>query len=187
MDNRQSKTLAGLDTVARRAGWWRWVLPLARGLACAVIGLAHASVAPPAVESAAVDAPTTAVKPQATVESPARHARATRPHPAGNPLEQRIALLAKELDLDAAQQAKVKFLLESQRDQVSKIWGDAAVPAGFRVVATQAISDKTAGQIRALLNDAQRKKYLAEKPPRVEMDNASKPGVEAWMYPGSTK
>jgi hypothetical protein len=157
------------------------------GSAGLVLGIAQATADPPAIASAAVNAPTEAVKPQATVESPARHARAARAHPAGNPLEQRIALLAKELDLDATQQAKVKALLESQRDQVSKIWGDTAVPAGYRVIATQAISDKTAGQIRALLNDAQRKKYLAEKPPRVEMDNASKPGVEAWMYPGSTK
>lgn len=74
-------------------------------------------------------------------------------------LDRRIALLARELDLDAAQQLKVRALLEGQREQVVRIWEDESVPGGLRVARTQALTEQTENGIRALLTDAQRQKY----------------------------
>jgi phosphatidylethanolamine-binding protein (PEBP) family uncharacterized protein len=55
------------------------------------------------------------------------------------------------------------------------------VPAAYRVSATQGISDKTADEIRSLLNDEQRKKYNPPKPPREAMVDSTNTSVEAWM------
>jgi protein CpxP len=112
---------------------------------------------------------------------PAPKHPARRHHVAGQGLDDRIKALTKALDLDAKQQAELRKVLESQREQVRKVWDDATVPAGYRVTTTQAISDKTADQIRALLTEEQRKKY---KPPRVPHEAASGAGtrsVEDWM------
>jgi hypothetical protein len=85
--------------------------------------------------------------------------------PAMSPLDRRIDLLARELDLDAAQKLKVRALLEGQREQILQAWQDESVPGALRIARTQAISEQTEDGIRALLTDAQRQKYLK---PRTE-------------------
>jgi hypothetical protein len=108
-----------------------------------------------------------------------RHAT---PRPAaGSALDERVRLLAKELDLDAAQQAGVKRILEEQRAQVVRVWSDTSVPAAQRVNATQAISNRTADQIRALLNDEQKKKFSAPRQPRDPSEVTPGTSVEDWM------
>jgi hypothetical protein len=86
-----------------------------------------------------------------------------------SPLERRIALLARELDLDGTQQLKVKALLEGQREQIVRVWQDESVPGALRVARTQAISERTEDGIRALLADPQRQKYLKPRTDRVTM------------------
>jgi Spy/CpxP family protein refolding chaperone len=97
-------------------------------------------------------------------------------------LEDRVKILSKALDLDAGQQLDLKKILEGQREQVMKAWSDPSVAPAYRVLATQAIGDRTADQIRALLNDEQRKKYGAPRQAR-EAGGAG-PGVEDWMKRG---
>ncbi|NML44465.1 hypothetical protein HHL11_11935 [Ramlibacter sp. G-1-2-2] len=82
-----------------------------------------------------------------------------------SPLDRRIALLARELDLDATQQLKVRALLEGQREQIVRAWQDESVPGALRIARTQAISEQTEDGIRALLTDAQKQKYFK---PRME-------------------
>jgi hypothetical protein len=97
-----------------------------------------------------------------------------------SPLDRRVDLLSKELNLDPGQQGKVKALLLAQRAQVNQIWNDESVPAPVRVKTTQSIGERTADRIRALLSDEQRKKY--SKP--IERNAArgdDRPDVEAWM------
>lgn len=94
-------------------------------------------------------------------------------------LDDRVTLLAKELDLNEAQQLEVRKLLQAQRDQIVKLWDDTSIQPGRRVVATQAISDKTAEQIRALLNEEQKKKYI--QPRKRDTQGATRPNVETWM------
>lgn len=97
-------------------------------------------------------------------------ALAAGPAPAGagatSPLERRVALLARELDLDAAQKFKLRSLLEGQREQVVRVWQDESVPGALRVARTQAISERTEDAIRAVLTDAQRQKYFKPRPDR---------------------
>ena len=112
-----------------------------------------------------------------------RH-RATR-HVAAPSLDDRVKALSKALDLDAKQQSELKTLLDDQREQVRRVWANAAVPVAYRIGETQAIDDKTAERIRALLNEEQKQKY---NPPRQPQPAAqSVPNVEAWMNPAQSR
>ena len=59
-----------------------------------------------------------------------------------------MALLTKELDLDARQQESVRTILLLQRAEVIKATSDVSVPAAIRVSALQGISEHTADRIR---------------------------------------
>jgi Spy/CpxP family protein refolding chaperone len=113
--------------------------------------------------------------------------RRTPRHLGGRTIDERVAMMTKGLGLDAKQQSELKKVLEDQREQVTRLWNDPSVPAAYRVVGTQAITDKTADQIRALLNDEQRKLYNPPRPPRDAAAGSSRPSVEAWMYPGGAR
>ncbi len=102
-------------------------------------------------------------------------------HPKESPLESRVQMLAKGLDLDLAQQAKLRMVLENQREELLQVWREAAVPASARVGATRAINSQTADRIRALLTEEQRKKY---KPPEQFHEGSAATGtrtIEDWM------
>jgi hypothetical protein len=107
--------------------------------------------------------------------------RVLPPHHDRSSLEERVRILSQALDLDTAQQSALRKLLEDQREQIRKVWSNTAVPAAYRVSATQGISDKTADQIRSLLNDEQRKKYNPPKPPHEQMVDSTSTSVEVWM------
>ena len=91
-----------------------------------------------------------------------------------------LCQLPAELKLDAGQQGVVKRLLESQREQTLSIWNNDMVPAAVRVKSTQALSERTADQIRALLNDEQRKRYIQPRNREAEQNLASG-DLESWM------
>ena len=119
-------------------------------------------------------------------EGEAPHAAASKrhAHPVSKAsLEHRVQMLAKGLELDAKQQGELRRLLERQREELVKLWNDASLPAPYRVSATQAISDRTADQIRALLNEEQRKKYNPPKQPHLAAEGLGTRSVEDWMYP----
>jgi len=119
-------------------------------------------------------------------EVPAAAARAAprshAHHTAAATLDSRVQLMAKELDLDASQQASLKRILLTQRAEVTKVWNDLSVPATVRVATTQAVSEKTAERIRAILNDEQREKYVKDHRRDVPVGT---PGsdVQKWMKP----
>ena len=91
------------------------------------------------------------------------------------------------IELDARQQSELRKALEDQRDQMTRVWSDAAVPAAYRVSATQAIADQTSDRIRALLNEEQRKRYNAPRPKNGLTPGTARPSVEAWMYPDQAR
>ncbi len=106
--------------------------------------------------------------------------RAGRQHGALAAIDGRVRLMAAELALDAGQQVQLKSLLMTQRAEVAKVWSDASVPAAIRIGATQAITDKTAQRIRAMLSDPQREKYSKAHQRDVPV-GASGLDVEHWM------
>jgi len=160
-------------------------LVMALALVGAGLGPVHAATDPTdAIEPAGTvgaagalgDNPAAGLVPQNTVRQRKRVA----------PLDRRVNLLAKELGLDATQKARVKKVLERQREQIARVWNDSSIPPARRVSATQAIGDQTADRIRALLNEEQRKKYIQ---PRKRDVAAGTPGadVEAWMNAAKRK
>jgi hypothetical protein len=91
-----------------------------------------------------------------------------------------MLLLSRELTLDPGQQAAVRRLLLQQREQTLKVWSDETVPAAVRIKATQGVADRTAEQIRALLNDAQRSRYTQPRNREAEQHFATG-DLESWM------
>lgn len=143
--------------------------PLALLLALGAAGGAAADEAPAAAPAPAAEAEGAA--PAATAAQPAEPAASAVPsrrprhraHTAS--IDDRLAVLGAELKLDAKQRDAVRRILESQRTQMQRVWSDASVPAALRVKSTQAIGDRTAEQIRAVLNDEQRARYIQPLPP----------------------
>lgn len=97
-------------------------------------------------------------------------------------LDERLALMTKELNLDARQQDSVRTILLLQRTEVIKAWSDPSVPAAIRVSALQGISERTADRIRSVLTDAQREKYIKWRPHETPV-GAPGGDVEKWMNP----
>jgi hypothetical protein len=95
-------------------------------------------------------------------------------------LERRMTLLSRELSLDAGQQSAVRRLLLQQREQTLKVWSDDAVPSAVRIKATQGVADRTAEQIRLLLTDEQRGRYMQQRNREAEQPLASGE-LESWM------
>jgi hypothetical protein len=93
-------------------------------------------------------------------------------------IDSRVKLLTTELKLTPQQQQSVRKILEDQRQQVARTWSDATVPSAVRVKTTQSIGDHTADQIRALLTDEQRSRYIK---PRQPGTGATKADAEQWM------
>lgn len=108
-------------------------------------------------------------------------AQAQRSHAARvDPLEQRVQLLSRELDLNLEQRAAVRRILQGQREAVQHIWQDPAIDPAERAPAVRLLGERTADQIRAVLNEEQRKKYN-----RALTDGAlstrSNVNVEGWL------
>jgi hypothetical protein len=143
----------------------RRMLTLAGGLLVATAMHAAVAADAPGDPSAVARVEAQAVVQASGTERTVAFSKATR-SPAVSPLDRRIALLARELDLDAAQKLKVRSLLEGQREQIVRAWQDESVPGALRVARTQAISERTEDGIRALLTDAQRQKYVKPRTDR---------------------
>jgi hypothetical protein len=95
-------------------------------------------------------------------------------------LDSRAKRLAKLLDLTETQQAKLAQILASQHEQIRKLWSDQRVPSEYRVGEMRAINDKTEDQIRALLNDEQKKKYIASHAQQTA-HSAEESNLDYWL------
>ena len=113
--------------------------------------------------------------------------RQARHHQKGPSLDGRVAMLSKALGLDAKQRSELRKVLESQREQIMRVWNDPAVPAEYRIPATRAINDRTADQIRELLTDEQKKKYSPPRQPREAAPGSTTASVETGMGPANAR
>jgi len=106
------------------------------------------------------------------------HAVAQRGH--RPTIDDRVKVLARSLDLNEAQQAAVKKILEQRQQETLRIRQDASISGGARIERFRALQDRTVERIRAVLNEEQKKKYdpLAVRRVAPAPDQRS---VEDWL------
>jgi parvulin-like peptidyl-prolyl isomerase len=74
-------------------------------------------------------------------------------------IDDRVLRLTKTLELDQTQQSAVKKILEQRLQQIGWIRRDPSISGGARIERFRALQERTVEQIRAVLNDEQKKKY----------------------------
>jgi len=176
------------------------LLPVQRALAQAqadeTATPAPAAPAPaaPAPRSPAADIPAPPTQDQATQDqatpaqgtpdqaTPApitpRHrasARKTRPT-----LDDRIAILSKNLQLTEAQRSAVKKILVQRQEQTLRI-RNSPEPGNVRIGKFRALQDQTVNQIRAILTDEQKKKYDPLVLRKIPAPDTPQRSLEDWI------
>jgi hypothetical protein len=79
-------------------------------------------------------------------------------------IDERVRRLATSLDLDETQQSRLREVLENERREIRKLRTNNPHPEADRVGPMLAILERTREEIRAMLNEEQRKKYPAPLP-----------------------
>ena len=74
-------------------------------------------------------------------------------------IDERVKVLAKNLDLNEAQQAAVKKILEQRQQETMRIRLDSSLSPEARIGLFRALQDSTVQRIRGVLNEEQKKKY----------------------------
>ena len=74
-------------------------------------------------------------------------------------IDDQIKHLTKKLNLSADQQAKVKPILEDQRNQMEQIRSDSSMSREDRFSKMQSIHESANSQIKGVLNEDQQKKF----------------------------
>jgi hypothetical protein len=91
--------------------------------------------------------------------------------------ERHLQALSRDLELDPAQQAQLRKLLETQRRDLLRLRADPGLSTVDKPSAVRAILDRTGDGIRAMLHPEQRRKYPAAN----HLSTGNKPDVEQWM------
>ena len=115
------------------------------------------------------------VLPVLLLSAPALAQRGHRPT-----LDDRVKVLARSLELNEAQQAAVKKILEQRQQETLSIRLDSSISGSTRIERFRALQDNTVERIRAVLNEEQKKKYdpLAVRRVAPAPDQKS---VEDWL------
>jgi len=125
---------------------------------------------------------TPAVCAEVAVDAPAApHPQSKRGHVSR--LERHAQRLANTLNLDPAQRVALRKVLETEQERLAGIWSDSSLPGAYRVSATRAVSRQTTDEIRNLLNEEQRKKYILVRQREAPV-GAAGDSVETWMSRG---
>jgi hypothetical protein len=107
-------------------------------------------------------------------------ARQTHGGHRGPSMDDRVKVVARNLDLTEAQQAAVKEILEQRQQETLRIRLDPAINGGARIERFRALQDTTVVRIRAILNEEQRKKYDPFAPRRIQ-PAPQQQSVEDWI------
>ena len=108
---------------------------------------------------------------------PARHAQPTARHNGRVSIDPQLKGLTKNLNLGQEQQAVVRRILERRQQESLRIMRNSSGAEG--ISRFQALQIATVEQIRSVLTDEQKKKYiaLAPHPPQTSPQH----GLEDWM------
>jgi hypothetical protein len=125
----------------------------------------------PAINQPSTPAAEPSTQPQTPGSQPATASPLTGPHFPGSAvahprnsyrkltIDDKVRQFAKALDLNEAQQAGLKAVLERQQVQAKQIQFDPSLSGQERIGRFRALQNETVLHIRALLNDEQEKKY----------------------------
>jgi hypothetical protein len=95
-------------------------------------------------------------------------------------LEDRVKALAGNLNLDQAQQDAVLKILQGRMEESLRIRSDTSISGGARIEQFRTLQDNTVYQVRAVLNEEQKKKYdplvLRKREPAADQKT-----VEDWL------
>jgi Spy/CpxP family protein refolding chaperone len=95
-------------------------------------------------------------------------------------LDDRVAVLSKNLELTEAQRSAVKKILEQRQQQTVRI-RELEAPGNVRIEQFRALQERTVAQIRAVLTDEQKKKYDPLLPRTRPAPSAPQRSVEDWI------
>ncbi|HEY7616894.1 MAG TPA: hypothetical protein VH744_08830 [Terriglobales bacterium] len=76
-------------------------------------------------------------------------------------VEEKLGWMAKELNLTADQQAKLKPILEDQQKQIEAVWQDTSLSDEAKKAKKTEIKSSTNTQIKALLSTEQQEKFAS--------------------------
>jgi hypothetical protein len=94
-------------------------------------------------------------------------------------VDERVKSFAETLNLDPAQQAGVKAVLERQQPEARQIQSDQSLSRAERIGRFRALQQDTVSRIRSLLNEEQKKKY--DPLNHGTTATISQPSVEEWL------
>jgi len=94
-------------------------------------------------------------------------------------LDEHVKSFAKALNLDEAQQASVKAILERQQVEARRLQFDQSLSGSDRIGKFRALQQETVLRIRAILNDEQRQKY--DPLNHGTQISPSDPSLEDWL------
>jgi hypothetical protein len=114
---------------------------------------------------------------QAPGAAPARH-RARHQYTRSS-LDDRASRFAKILNLSEAQQSAVKKILERRQQEMLRVRFNPTISGSMMIDRIRAVEDSTVEQIRAVLNEDQKKIYAPLSARRVPP--AQQPNVEEWL------
>ena len=94
-------------------------------------------------------------------------------------LDERVKSFAETLNLDPAQQAGVKAVLERQQREARQIQFDQSISGAERIGRFRALQQDTVSRIRGLLNEEQKTKY--DPLNHGTTATTPQPSVEDWL------
>jgi hypothetical protein len=95
-------------------------------------------------------------------------------------IDERVRQFGKNYELNEAQQAAVKKILEQRQEETLRIRLDPSLTGSARIERFRALQDATIARIRAVLNEEQRKKYNPLAPRAVPQAKDQR-SVEDWL------
>jgi hypothetical protein len=95
-------------------------------------------------------------------------------------IEDRVRVLAKTLHLDEAQQFAIKKILEQRQLEMWRIRRGSSTSGAVRIDRFRALQQSTVEQIRAVLNEEQKKNYDPFATRRLPLPQQDR-SVEEWL------
>jgi hypothetical protein len=158
------KTIRGGKNVKSKSKWCGWsgriLVPIILALSCEYFEQPR---------TVAASQPSAGAVPQ-------RHIQHQYSRPS---LDDRVARFAKSLNLSEAQRSEVRKILEQRQQGVFRLRTAPLVTGNTAIDRFRALQVKTVEQIRAVLNDEQRKNYNPLAPRSIPQ--TAQPSVEDWL------